>query len=53
MKLLTRNRIGFAGFLIVVTILLIAFIGPIFVPLDEQARVDQIYQPASGPMSGH
>lgn len=47
MKLLMRNRIGFAGFLVVVTILLISFVGPLFVPLDTTARIDQIYQPPS------
>lgn len=47
LRLLARNRVGFAGFLLVVAILLMAFVGPLFVPLDEQARVDQIYQPPS------
>jgi peptide/nickel transport system permease protein len=47
MKLLARNRVGFAGFLIVVAILLMSFIGPLFVSADDQARVDQIYQPPS------
>jgi peptide/nickel transport system permease protein len=47
LKLLARNKIGFAGFLVVVTIILIAFIGPYFVPLDTTARIDQIYQPPS------
>ena len=47
LRLMARNRVGFAGFLLVVAILVMAFIGPLFVPLDEQARVDQIYKPAS------
>ena len=47
LKLLARDRIGFAGFLLVVAILLMAFVGPLFVPLDQQARVDQIYKPPS------
>jgi peptide/nickel transport system permease protein len=47
MRLLARDRVGFAGFLIVVAILLMSFIGPLFVSADDKARVDQIYQPPS------
>lgn len=47
LKLMARNKIGFAGFLVVLAILLLAFIAPLFVPFDNTARVDQIYQPPS------
>lgn len=47
LRLLARNKLGFAGFLVVVAIVLLAFVGPLVVTLDETARVDQIYQKPS------
>lgn len=47
LRLLARDRVGFAGFLVVLAIILIAFIGPLVVPLDTTARIDQIYKPPS------
>ena len=47
LKLMARNRVGFAGFLLVVTIVLFSFVGPIFVPLDETVEVSQIYETPS------
>ncbi|MBA3637477.1 MAG: ABC transporter permease, partial [Rubrobacteraceae bacterium] len=47
LKLMARNKVGFAGFLVVVTIVLVTFVGPIFVPLDETVRVSQIYKTPS------
>ena len=47
LKLMARNKVGFAGFILVVTIILISFVGPLFVPLDETVDVTQIYQSPS------
>jgi peptide/nickel transport system permease protein len=47
LKLMARNKVGFAGFLLVLTILLVSFVGPIFVPEDETVRVSQIYKSPS------
>jgi peptide/nickel transport system permease protein len=44
---MARNKVGFAGFLVVTTIVLISFVGPIFVPEDETVQVSQIYQSPS------
>ena len=50
MKLMARNKVGFAGFLVVVAIVLITFIGPIFIPLDTTVDTTQVYQ---GPSLSH
>jgi peptide/nickel transport system permease protein len=47
LKLMARNKAGFAGFLVVTIIVLVSFIGPIFIPEDETVRVSQIYQSPS------
>lgn len=43
-RLLMHNKVGFAGFLGVVFFLFLAFVAPLFIPLDTETRVDQIYQ---------
>ena len=43
LRLMARNRVGFAGFLVVVAMVLISFVAPLFVELDETAHVEQIY----------
>lgn len=47
LKLLARNRVGFLGFLGLVFFILFSFVGPLFVPLDRETRMTQIYQPPS------
>lgn len=47
LKLMARNKVGFAGFLIVVSIILITFVGPFFVPLDESVSVQEVYESPS------
>ncbi len=42
-RLLKRNKIGFIGFLILIFIILISFIGPYIVPFDTASRLDKIY----------
>ena len=43
LKLLTYNKVGFAGFLVVLGIVLMTYVGSIFVPLDTKTKIDQIY----------
>ncbi len=43
-KLLSRNKMGLAGFLGVVTIVLVSFVGPIFWPPEPSANVADINQ---------
>jgi peptide/nickel transport system permease protein len=47
LRQMARNRVGFAGFILVVTIVFVSFVGPLFVPLDETVDVTQIYQSPS------
>jgi len=47
LKIISSNKVGFVGFIGLVIILLITYIGPIFVPMDMSANVGQIYQPPS------
>ena len=47
LRLLTYNKVGFLGFLIVIFFVLLAFVGPRYVPLDTKTKVDQIYVPPS------
>ena len=43
LKLLTYNKVGFAGFLVVIGIVLMTYVGSIFVELDTKTKVDQIF----------
>lgn len=43
LKLMTYNKVGFVGFLVVVGFILLALVGPYIVPLDTKVKVDQIY----------
>lgn len=47
LKLLLRNRVGFIGLLGLVFFVLMAFVGPLLIKLDDEAHVTQIYQPPS------
>lgn len=47
LRLMTYNKVGFAGFLVTAAIVLIVLVGPLFVPLDQETKLDQIYQPPS------
>ncbi|MDA8120103.1 MAG: ABC transporter permease [Gammaproteobacteria bacterium] len=46
-KLLRRNRAGFIGFWAVVFFLLLAYVGPLVLPVNMTENVAQIYQPPS------
>jgi peptide/nickel transport system permease protein len=47
LKLMARNRVGFTGFLVVSTIVLVTFIGPIFLPSEQEVHVSEIYETPS------
>jgi peptide/nickel transport system permease protein len=44
---MSYNKVGFIGFLAIVTILLISYVGPVIVELDTHTKVDKIYQTPS------
>lgn len=43
LKLLTYNKVGFVGFLVVIGVILLTYVGSNFVELDTKTKVDQIY----------
>ncbi len=47
LQLIRHNKVGFLGFLGVVFFVLLSFVGPYFVPLDTETKIDKIYQPPS------
>jgi len=47
LRLLTYNKVGFVGFLFVLAIVLISYVGPYVVPLDTKTKLDMIYKPPS------
>ncbi|HYF90913.1 MAG TPA: ABC transporter permease [Symbiobacteriaceae bacterium] len=47
LKIMTRNRMGFFGFIMVTLIILTAYVAPLFVPLDNSAHVEAIYEAPS------
>ena len=47
LRLLAYNKVGFVGFLFVVAIVLMSYVGPYLVPLDTKTKVDMIYQAPS------
>jgi peptide/nickel transport system permease protein len=47
MRILTYSKVGFLGFLGVIAIILLSYVGPLFVELDTRTKIDQIYLPPS------
>ncbi len=47
LKLLYNNKIGFMGFIIVVGLVMVSFVGPLVVPPETKANVAEIYQSPS------
>ncbi len=43
LKLLTYNKVGFVGFVVVLAIVLMTYVGSNFVELDTKTKVDKIY----------
>lgn len=46
-RILTYSKVGFIGFIAVIAIVLLSYVGPLFVELDTRTKVDQIYLPPS------
>ena len=44
---LAKNKVGFAGFVILLALIFMSFILPLFVPLDTKVKINEIYQPPS------
>ena len=44
LRIMSYSKVGFAGFLFVVAIVLISYIGPLFIELDTKTKVDKIFQ---------
>lgn len=44
LRIMRYNKVGFAGFLLLVLIVLISFVGPIFIELDTDTKIDHIYE---------
>lgn len=47
LRLMTYNKVGFAGFLGVLFIVLLSYVGPYFWPVESAANIGQIYEPPS------
>ncbi|MBX2997538.1 MAG: ABC transporter permease [Caldilineaceae bacterium] len=46
-RILTYSKVGFIGFIAVIAIVLLSYVGPLFVELDTRTKIDQIYLPPS------
>ena len=42
-RLLSYNRVGFIGFLVVVFMVLLSYVGPLIIELDTKTKIDKIY----------
>jgi len=47
LRLLGHNKVGLAGLIGILFFIFLAFIAPLFVPVDRQTRVSEIYKPPS------
>ncbi|HFC12190.1 MAG TPA: ABC transporter permease [Anaerolineae bacterium] len=47
LRIMSFSRVGFGGFLTVVAIVLISLVGPYFIELDRDTKVDKIYSTPS------
>ncbi|MDI3473588.1 MAG: peptide/nickel transport system permease protein [Thermotogaceae bacterium] len=45
--LIAQNKIGLAGFIVLLVIIFMSFVGPYIIPLDTKVKLDKIYQPPS------
>lgn len=45
--LIAQNKIGLAGFIVLLAIIFMSFVGPYIIPLDTKVKLDKIYQPPS------
>ena len=42
-RLLAYNRVGFIGFLVVIFMVLLSYVGPLLIELDTKTKIDKIY----------
>lgn len=42
-RLLAYNRVGFIGFLVVIFMVLLSYVGPLIIELDTKTKIDKIY----------
>ena len=47
LRIMRYNRVGYIGFLVLMGLILISYIGPYFIELDNNTKIDQIYQTPS------
>jgi peptide/nickel transport system permease protein len=47
LRIMSRNRVGFAGFIMTMLVVLLAILGPFFIKLDMTAHTELIYQAPS------
>lgn len=47
LKIIARNPIGFLGFLLLIALILMSFVGPLIVPPETRAHVEAINKPSS------
>ena len=47
LRIMRYNRVGYIGFLAIVAIMLISYVGPYLIELDNNTKIDQIYQTPS------
>ncbi|HLN64599.1 MAG TPA: ABC transporter permease [Symbiobacteriaceae bacterium] len=47
LRIMSRNKVGFAGFLVTLLIVLVSFAAPLFFKMDMSAHADLIYQAPS------
>jgi len=46
-KLMAHNRLGFVGFIIVLLYFAVSFLGPLIIPVDDDTKVDRVFEPPS------
>ena len=46
-QLMAHNRVGFIGFVIVVLYFVVSFLGPLVIPLDDETKLDRIFEKPS------
>lgn len=47
LKLIAHNKVGLFGFILLLSLILLSYGGPLVVPFEDRAKVDQIYKPPS------
>ncbi len=47
LKLIARNKMGFLGFILLLALILMSYVGPLVVPPETRANTNQIYKPPS------